>query len=212
MGILNSGIFGGFSNKTGPVIGRRVKGKNVVTALYHPSLTPATQIQLVENHRFGLLISFLSLLNPLIAVGFKDFTKRNSPFNAAFKFNYKTAFILVNGQYQIDYPKIVYSKGNVCKPCCLHIAAVPGAIGFSWVPVAQTQFGRITDRATFVIYNADKNRLLIRQNGALRKDLAYQFEIPADFAGDELHCYMNFNNENGKLTGESVYGGLLLTN
>ena len=212
MGILNSGIFGGFSNKTGANVGRRVNGQNVVTGLHHPSTKPPNEVQRTQTKRISLLAQFLGPISPLIAIGFKQFTKKNSAFNAAFKFNYKTAFVMVGAEHHINYPKIIYSKGNVCKPCCLRVAAAPGFIRFSWVAEVQTMFGRINDRATFLIYNAHKNIFMAERNAALRQDLVYQFAVPADFAGNELHCYMNFNNENGKLTGESVYGGQILAN
>jgi hypothetical protein len=212
MGILHSGIFGGFSNKVGASVGRRVNGQNIVTGLHHPSNKPLTDTQRSQTDKIALLAQFLGKISPLITIGFKHFTKKNTAYNAAFKYNYKTAFMLISGQYQINYPNIAYSKGNVCKPCCLHIAPAPGFVNFSWVPEAQTQFGRVTDRATFVIYNADKNVFMAQRNAVQRQDLGYQFELPPDFAGDELHCYMNFNSDNGKLTGESVYGGQLLAN
>jgi len=212
MGILHSGLSGGFSNKTGANVGRRVNGQNIVTGLHHPSTKPLTEAQIIQNQRFGLLTQFLSKISPLLSVGFKHFVKKNSPYNAAFKFNYKTATVNEGSGYRVDYPKIIYSKGNVCKPCCLRVAAIPGFVSFSWVPEVQTMFGRVNDRATFLIYNVQKNIFMAERYAALRQDLVYQFAVPADFAGDELHCYMNFNNENGKLTGESVYGGQILAN
>jgi hypothetical protein len=210
MGILHSGVFGGFSNKVGANIGRRVNGQNIVTGLHHPSNKPLTADQRLQNNKFSLLNGILSQLSPLIAIGFRNFTHKNSTYNAAFKFNFKIAFILVGDEYKINYPKIVYSKGNVCKPCCLHVSPAPGFVDFIWAAEAQTQFGRVTDRATFVIYNADKDVFMAQRSAVQRLDLGYQFELPPDFAGDELHCYMNFNNENGKLTGDSVYGGMVV--
>lgn len=210
MGILRSGVFGGFSNKVGASVGRRVNGQNIVTGLHHPSNKPFTADQHRQNYKFSLLNGFLSQLSPLIAIGFRNFTKKNTAYNAAFKFNFKTAFILVAEMYKINYPGIVYSRGNVCKPCCLQVSSAAGFVNFTWAAETQTQFSRIIDRATFVIYNVNKNVFLAQRNAAQRQDLGYQFELPPDFAGDELHCYMNFNSENGKLTGESVYGGMVV--
>lgn len=72
MGILRKGIFGGFENRTGFLIGRRVRGKSVVTALRHEVLKPRTQAQIDQQLKFELVVSFLKWFKSLIAIGFKD--------------------------------------------------------------------------------------------------------------------------------------------
>jgi hypothetical protein len=210
MGILRSGVFGGFSNKTGANIGRQRKGTSIVTGLYHPRRVPPTVAERRNMDKFSLLSDFLNKLNPLINIGFKGFTKGNTPLNAAYKFNYTTAFLDHGDHYTVDYPKIKYSKGNVCRACCLQITTLENALLFHWLAESQTLYNRTGDKATFAIYNVEKDIFLFEQNACLRKDLGYEFKLPANFAGNELHCYMNFNSADGKTTGESVYAGQLV--
>ena len=210
MGILPSGIFGGFYKKTGPVVGRITKGKNVVTGLYHPSTNPSTEKQLTEQQKFTMLNAFFNGISPLVNIGFKLFAKRRNALNEAYKFNCPNAFVLVGGQYQIDYPKMVYSRGNVDRPNGLQIAVINGHVAFSWIAVEETMFCRLNDKATFLVYNAVRNEFIWTINAAERQQLGYSLEMPSEYAGDLLHCYMNFNNENGKITGDSVYAGLLI--
>jgi len=210
MGILRSGIFGGFSNKTGANIGRIVNGVNVVTGLHHRRTSPRAASEEQNSRKFALLMNYLSLMNPLIAIGFRQFTKNNKPLNAAYKFNFPTAFEGEAEILSINYPAIVYSKGNACRPSCLTLTPAVNSVVFEWATESQTCYSRKNDKATFLIFNTEKGFFLARQAAALRQDLSYGFALPPDFAGDELHCYMNFNSADGKLTGESTYAGAIV--
>lgn len=104
----------------------------------------------------------------------------------------------------LNYSKLVYSRGKLSTPCAPKVTAVPDGLQFTWQNAVQNEFNLYTDRATFMVYNADKRIAVIKENVALRKNMAYVFELPNDFAGDNLHCYMSFNSANGKVVGDSV--------
>lgn len=52
-----------------------------------------------------------------------------------------------------------------------------------------------------------KKQPLILIDKAVRGDLEFFMEIGTDWQGETLHCYVSFNNESGKLTGNSLYVG-----
>ncbi|TKC06160.1 hypothetical protein [Pedobacter frigoris] len=60
MGIQKSEPFGGFYKKTGPIIGRRGRGMNIITGLHYKSNKPSTSGQLEVQDRFTLLNRFLA--------------------------------------------------------------------------------------------------------------------------------------------------------
>ncbi|WP_133574471.1 DUF6266 family protein [Pedobacter metabolipauper] len=114
MGIQSSGPFGGFYNKTGPLVGRRGKGKYIITGLHHASNKPPSGAQLITSFKLGLLMKFLSHFNELINKGFKNYSKGKTKLNAACRYNYERAFITnEQRQKEIDYKNIVYSRGRV---------------------------------------------------------------------------------------------------
>lgn len=213
MGILNSGIFGGFRKKTGPVVGRRSKGKNVITSLHHISTKPATAKQLEVQDRFSLLNSFLGSISPLIRTGFKTYAKKNSAVNAAFKFNYKHAFVLQGDNWALNFPALVYSRGHVSGPQGAKVLLLnePGTgyvLDFSWELQPQSEYCRFTDKVSVLAYSPSVQQSFFRISLAERSDQGCQLTLPADFDGQELHYYMNFSSDDGKQPGNSHYLGL----
>jgi len=220
MGIQSDGMFGGFYGKTGPLIGRRVKGKSLVTALHHPSTKASTESQLVQQDKFTMLTQFLLKIKYLVAIGFRAPLSRGSALNRAYKFNYPHAFIeqvALPGEEVVDlnYPLLVYSRGHVSTPNCPSVAVSDGAlptarlVRFSWLPDAQSLYNRSTDKATFVVYNATTQRVTYEVDAAVRAALEYTLPLSGIFAGNLLYCYMSFVNVTAKLSGDSVCVGLV---
>lgn len=207
MGIQKAGIIGPFRNKVGPSVGRRHLGQDLVTSLPHKSSKPPTAAQLQAQYLFGLLSSYLNKIDQLVNVGFKAFIKNNSPVNAAFKYNYKSAFVLEEGIYQLNYPKILYSRGHIVVPEGAQVASAGGKVTFSWLPQSQSAYCQYTDLASFLVYHPRQNKTVVLQAAVSRYIKHFEMEMPVEFLGDTVHCYMNFDAANGKLQGNSMYVG-----
>jgi len=207
MGIQKSGILGPFRNKVGAVVGRRHRGQDLMTGLPRKSNKPATARQLETQYLFGLLNSFLSSIDQLVNIGFKAFVKNNSPVNAAFAYNYDHAFVKEEGQYRINYPKIMYSRGHMVTPEGARVIPAAGKIVFSWLPQNQSAYCQYTDQASFLVYNPLKEKVMMRPGAVNRYAQSFEVEMPADYPGDALHCYMSFASADGKMQGDSLYVG-----
>lgn len=210
MGIQIAGPFSGFYNKTGPLIGRRYMGKNVITGLHYPANKAASVKQLMARQRFTMLTDLMNRLKILIDVGFKSYAKRHTALNAAFAYNSDQLLIFDGSAYVLNFPKLVYSRGNVAIPNCASVQMQTGNVIFSWLPEPQSTYNLLNDKATFLVYNEHKGSCLAQVGVAERSDLSYVLLLPADFLGDMLHCYMNFDAENGKMVGGNVYVGHVL--
>lgn len=209
MGILDSGPLGPFRKKIGPGIGRRHMGQNLILPLYHKTTTPATEAQLLQMKKFGMLRSFLSFLRMLVNPGFKAYVKKNSPANAAFSYNFDHAFVMNGDEPEINYPKIVFSRGQITTPNGLQISSGPELVNFSWADEPQSRYCQFTDKASFVIYNQVRKKFLIRMNEAERQTLTFDMAVPANFSGQNLHCWMVLASADGKVRGDSKYGGMI---
>ncbi|WP_285058549.1 DUF6266 family protein [Pedobacter ginsengisoli] len=208
MGILHSGLFGGFSKKTGPIVGRRRKGQNVITALHHPSNKAATAGQLDSRNKFSLLNIFLGGISPLLNAGFKKYARTKGAMAAAYSYNYGHAFAVVEGnQYAINYPMMVYSRGPVSGPLGAAVQAADGGITFTWLPQSQSVYCRFTDKATFLVYIPSMEIAFTAIDASDRYAQAYWRELPPGVEGQEVHAYMSFASADGKLTGNSFYAG-----
>jgi hypothetical protein len=214
MGILRSGIFGGFRKKAGPLVGRRVRGQNIITGLHHPSTKTPTQKQLDAQMKFSLLTSFLSAISELVNIGFKHYAKNRSPLNVAYSYNSDNAFVLEDDQYLLNYPKIIYSRGHIEPPdsarVVLERSSSVRSIKFSWSPQGQSAYCQYTDLGSFLVYNPANMKAVTALNTIDRYALGYTVVLPPDFEDGTVHCYMNFASANEKIMGDSVYVGVIV--
>lgn len=207
MGILRKGIFDGFENKTGPLVGRKIKGRNIISALPHKTESKSTQAQLDQQKKFELVAGALKRLRRLIATGFKQGNK--NAFSAAMKYNFKRLITGSSPDFGIDYSKLVFSKGSLAGPNAPVINLGINTVMFSWQPDTQTQFNQYTDKANFVIYCPAKNAFVLMIGGASRENLGYNMAIPANFEGHEMYCFMSFTSADGKAVSDSIYLGTI---
>jgi len=210
MGIQVWGLLGGFQKKVGPAVGHWTNGQNVVTALPHPSDNPPTVPQLNARAKFGLIVSFLSWISPLIRVGFQNAHKeKQSAFNAAFVYNYKNAVTgTTAANFTIDYPELMYSKGRLGLSYLASMATTLDAqLDFSWLATIANGVGAPTDLATFVVYNPSKQLFVTAVGAAPRSALSYDMVLPSTFSTDNVHVYMSFVSADGKMASDSIYMG-----
>lgn len=206
MGILRQGIFGGFEKRTGGLVGRKVKGKNIISALPHQKRKPATQAQLNQRLRFKLVARVLKRLKALIAIGFKHAHK--NAFNAAMKYNFKHMIAGTTPDYNIDYTRIVFSKGPLAGPDLPVISMGNSEVRITWQPGEQNRFNRYTDRASFVACCPAKDAFVIMMAATSRQEPGFNLPIPACFEGQEIHVYMSFTAADGKMVSNSTYLGI----
>lgn len=207
MGIQKSGIIGPFRNKVGPVAGRRHRNQDLIVPLPRISTKPATAKQLDARGLFGMLNTFLSMIDELVNPGFKAFVKKNSPVNAAFSYNYDHAFVKDGEEYRLNYPKLVYSRGHIVTPEGAQLSSEGAHVTFSWHHQNQSNYCQYSDMASFMLYNPTKDGFLVFPTTVNRRAQRFTFEVPKEFAGDSVHCYMSFASANGKLQGDSCYVG-----
>jgi len=210
MGILKSGILGPMTNKTGPVTGRMYRGTNVITSAYRKGNKPPTALQTDNQAKFGMLNSFLSHIENLISIGFKQFAKGKDPLNVAYSYNYDHAFLSEAEGFTLNYPKLVYSRGYILPPECPTILALPTQLEFNWLPQRQSKYCQFTDLATFMVYNPTKAHAFKKIGITDRYEQGYLLDLPKNYIGDTVHCYMSLASKDGKLQGNSMYIGQVL--
>ena len=206
MGTQTKGPLGGFSGKTGPLIGVISKGKNIITSL-HTKSKKVTQKQLDQRAKFGLITSLLGYVGDLIDIGFHEHSTDTSPMNAAVSYNLKYAVTGISPDFDINLPMLSFSRGKLTAPRGVDVQPVIGAkITFSWMDTGETKFSKPTDPLMIMVYNPSKNEFVTSIAATTRSALSYTLQLPADFTPDEVHCYLSFARADGKVS-DSVYVG-----
>lgn len=207
MGTYSKGILGPFSGKVGTVIGSTWKGIDYMRSLPKPSGKAPSDAQMEQRVKLSLAVNFLKPISKLLAVGFNSVAGKNTGFNVATSQVVKEAILGSLPDYEIDYAKVLISRGDLTGPWNAAVLASPGEIAFSWTNNSGSGTASDSDKAVVLIYNANKNQYVYDLAAATRKEAILTMALPADFAGDTLHAWMAFISNDGKSISTSIYLG-----
>lgn len=90
MGTIKQGILGGFSGRVGTVVGSTWKSVHYMRALAVSVNNPNTEKQQSQRNKFSTALNFLKTMTPFVRIGYKNYTKDQSAFNAAMSYILKT--------------------------------------------------------------------------------------------------------------------------
>ncbi|HAH23619.1 MAG TPA: hypothetical protein DCL77_07665 [Prolixibacteraceae bacterium] len=206
MGTISKGILGGFSGKVGTVIGGSWKGIEYMRSLATSVSNPNSPAQLDQRARFGTMIKFLKPLTAFLRIGFKNQAVRMSAFNAAMSYNFSNAITGAYPVYEIDYTQVLVSQGSL--PQALNPTAVSttaGEIDYSWEDNSSDADAMADDKSVLVVYNPVKKRVVTLEGGNTRTGGSQVITVPASFSGDEVQCYISFQNANGSVISNSQF-------
>jgi hypothetical protein len=210
MGKFLKGILGGFSGKIGNVIGAVWRGVDYMRSLPRKSSKPATEAQLIPRLKMKVVVGFLRSINDLIKIGYQSYKGKQTPMNAAVAFHIDKAITGVYPNLNINFPKVVFSKGRLLRPSAPGVESVtPAKIKFEWLNNAPATGSSTaaTDMATLLLYNPVKEQFVTAEGVAARSALTFTLDVPAEWIGDDVHAWMSFVGVNRKEVSDSVYVG-----
>jgi hypothetical protein len=208
MGTIKQGILGGFSGKVGTVIGGNWKGIDYMRGKAASVSNPKTEAQLDQRARFGAALRFLQPLTPFLRIGFKNYAVKMTAFNSAMSYNLNNALAGSYPEYFIDYPSALVSRGSLPGAMNPQIqSSNPGQIDFTWEDNSQDSTANTFDKVILVVLNPAKQKAITVIGGNERSACTQTIEVPSSFAGDQVECYIAFQNLNQSILSNSVYAG-----
>lgn len=208
MATINHGVMGGFSGTVGTVVGGNWNGIDYMRAKPSDRKDAKSPAQLDQRARFRTVMQFLKPLKFFLPVGFKNHKVGVSPYNAATSLNLQHAVKGVFPDYSIDYSKVRISQGAL--PGALNpmaFASQPGQISFRWENNSATINAMANDKAVLLVYNPQKEQAVTLTGRNSRISGIGEFILPAGFSGDEVHCYIAFQNASQTIISDSQYAG-----
>jgi hypothetical protein len=205
MAIVKNGIISG---KVGNLIGYNNNGVQAFRAMPKKSNRPPTLVQLAQRMRFGTMVHFLAPLKHLTSKGYGNPKATRSQSAQCVGYNFKHAIKGTFPDMEIDYSEIVITTGKLCPVA--HGEAFSdrgGCINFSWVESTRSGMHGATDNAIPVVFNPSKNRYEFIRTTSDRASQCAVLNIPLEFSGDTLHCWLIFISPNGKEFSTSCYLG-----
>jgi len=212
MAIVKPGHVGDFTGKIGRVVVAKFRDLIVGRSAPSPSTKPPTLKQLNQQMRFGLVTAFFSRMTKVTSTRYVS-NGNLGGLNAAVRDNIENVITGVYPNYQLDYTKIMITKGNGDVDGGLNpsLAALPQAqASVTWkmlIKQGQSQGSDPKDLVTFACYNVTKKKSILFFDIAERSELTVTCDFPWSFVGDQLHGYLYFTSIDGKNISDSEYVG-----
>lgn len=211
MGTIKQGILGGFSGKVGTVIGSFWKGKAYMRGLTQSYHDAKTQDQLAQRAKFSLMSKFISLVQGVAAIGFKDAENGTTALNEALSYNIRNAITGTYPSFAVDYANVLVSMGplpNVEAPAANDDGA--GHLEVTWTDNTGDGDSTGDDPVMILIYNSDKDVARSIEAAAKRGDQTFTFTNPTAWSADTVHVYVAAKSVKDSTTSRSEYLGTVI--
>ena len=167
---------------------------------------PRTEAQMNQRAKFSAVLKFLQPLTPFLRIGFKNYAVGMTAFNAAMSINIQNALTGTYPLYAIDYSKALISRGNL--PGALNSVAtsvIPGEIEYTWNNNSDDTNAMPDDKVILIVVNPAKFQAVTLVGGNTRAAGSDTITLPASFVGDEVQCYIAFQNATQSVLSNSQF-------
>ena len=208
MSTINQGLVGGFSGKTGPVIGSSWKGRPIMRARpMFKKNRKFSQNQLDQQEKFKLMSAFINNLAELLMVSFHGMGNEQTGLNAALSYNLREAIDGLGSPFAIDYSKVRLSQGTIALATRLVVTA-PGAniVECTWEYDPNVAKTAASDKIAIVLFSETMGQFILVKDAAARS--AMELSVNAGiFTGETVHCWLLFLSEDETRSSNSFYAG-----
>jgi hypothetical protein len=209
MGRLRNGILGGINGKIGDAEGYIRNGIAYVRAKRRKSNKPPTEKQLAGRQKMALVNRFINTMTAFVGAGFELVAKGQafSANNAAKSYQLKYA---LEGEYPdlaVNYSKVKLSSGKLQPAEGAAVKVLVNGLKFTWECQAIAERVYYQSTAMLLVHCPALNLSFYDLSGLKRIAGEQLIELPLDFNGHSLHCYISFVTDDRKMIADSVYVG-----
>jgi hypothetical protein len=161
MAIIKNGINGAVSGKAGSVVFVLTKTGNYVRSLPRVKKREPTPEQLRSRTRFKMVRSHISLLNPIIKIGYKAYSYPKRAYDVAMSYNLNAALIEKEDGFVVDWQKFMVAKGspNPITSYTMDLDQENRVLQVTWEydPYLEKKFDTRSYDSFLILYNAADN-------------------------------------------------------
>lgn len=170
MAEIKQGILGEVKGTVGTVVGSNWRGKNVIRSKPRKSPKIATASQLNQRSKFKLVGNFLRPLYKLTSKYFGSYEDVKSRSNLAMSYHLKNAIKNVEGEFVIDYSKVIWTKGILNIVSMPKVERMANVITISWSDAVSNALSKASDQVIAVVYNPEEDRFILTDGVTKRGD------------------------------------------
>ena len=208
MARIEQGILGAFSGKCGNVIGYVRNGVACMRSVPAHYRDRRSVAQLRNRGRFTMVMKLMSVVRPVISMGFRRFASAMTEMNVATRVNYYSVVKEGAAGFCYDFAGLVLSRGSVEGLSGLMMNVAGNVVDLVWN--GGDVLGGAEDEVNVVVLNGDRMAMRFYRGVALRGDGCVSVAIPGGWNGEDVHCYVMVSR--GTDWSESCYvGGMVST-
>lgn len=208
MGKVKEGMFGSFIGKVGKLIGGKWRGIDYVKTKGSPR-NPDTDAQRQQRAKFAIAVQFARRMSKLFKITYKIYAKQMTARNNALVGILKEAITGAYPNYEIDYPKVMISKGGLPNGEAPTVSSAGGIITWTWIDNTGVDMSEKTDRSIVVAYCPERRQCLYKLQGSSRDEEMATMDATL-FVGKTVVTWLSFISEDGDKIADSVFTGQIV--
>jgi len=144
-----------------------------------------------SRSKFALVLTFLRPVTPIVRIGYKNYTRRQTAFNAAMCYNLSKAVDGEYPEYSLNYENVLLSQGTLSSIINGRMVYKDNVIGIAWDYTPQA----INDETIFVaVINEDDEEAVFLEKGSTRRSCGQIIHIPKEWSSKTVHVYAGFSH------------------
>jgi hypothetical protein len=193
MGKLTNGPLGAFTGRLGNLVCYELNGQIIIRTIGINN-KPPTLKQKTNRMKMSLTNELMNNTYPAMHAGFTAASVGTvyNYANLAVKHNNPNALNGVYPNVEIDYPKVLFSHGNLLQPVDPKVEVVPEGLKFSWDPSTQSNGMDAIDQVSMIAYCPEKKTMAFVKSGKKRHQGFDILPIEKSHQGSVLEIYMYF--------------------
>ncbi|MDM1044451.1 hypothetical protein HX004_13850 [Myroides sp. 1354] len=207
MGKMDNGLTGGFRGKLGTVVGAKMNGQYIVRNAPKKGGRKPTSAQLNHRNKFRLVSKFLRPINKVIKRFFDPDTEAKSKINIALAYHLKEAVKEMDGEYVIDFEKVVISKGILITIFVDQVILENKEFTITWSSNSVFNTIGATDTLTLVLYQKSTKSTFVFENVVQRSAMEFKFQLPGSFEETGYALWGFMSDEAGVECSTSLFLG-----
>jgi hypothetical protein len=207
MGKASNGILGAVRGKVNNLVFYSLNGQDIVRTIGNNKKSVASVARKAQNDSMALLMRFFSKTKPFIKAGFKNEAIGTiyNYHNLATSYNKVHAINIVENVPQIDYTRILLSRGKALMPKDPILNKTGDGLSISWTVEKDLPWTTNQDQTMLLAYFPEVNEAIFDLAGAKRRDGTAQLTLPPAFRELELETYLAFVSEDRESVSNSMH-------
>ena len=202
MSTFVSTTFGKISGRHGSAVAAKYRNGMNVLKVFTAPFNPKSVKQVAVRTKFKFVIDTLLCMNKLFMITFHGLGEFHHAVSLALKY----AVTGTSPNFSLDYTKMIMSQGTVYGAEQLTVAKTTGtSVKVDWVSSLLPATALATDNVNLIFFNEAKKVVVLLQNCALRPADTIEVELPAEWAGANLHTWIYFSLADGSHNSLSEY-------